>query len=99
MARKYGDLVFLTKGNINPFSTDRNTLGIAEKLQSLDEDDYFLLSGTPSLVFCTAIVACVKGLKQFNLLLWNTKTGDYELRRLHLDNIKELIKEVKIGIF
>lgn len=97
MAKRYGDVVYLTTGNVNPFTTDRHLMNIAQQLIGADENDYFLLSGTPSLVFMTAVLLVVKAISPINILLWNAKKGDYELRRLHLNTIKEMLKEVKDG--
>ena len=72
-------------------------MNLADKLKDADSKDYFLLSGTPSLVFMVAVLLVIKAIDPISILLWNAKKGDYELRRLHLETLDKMVKEVKDG--
>jgi len=93
MAEKYGELVILTEGRVNIFNTDRNIIEIAEAMP-LTEHDYILISGSPVISFIVAMVASYLGLGIIQLLIYNCKKGDYELRRIFTKNIERVIKEV-----
>jgi hypothetical protein len=59
-AERFGRLMPLTTGSVNPFNVDRLMANIAPRLQHAQEEDYVLISGLPLL---NAVV----------LLLWLAK--------------------------
>jgi len=78
-AEKYGDLFFLTKGNV-PLLSPRAVLALLEpKLKGSTPQDYFLPCGPASIrMMAAAILARKHG--RLNLLVWLEKERTYSER-------------------
>lgn len=75
-AKRFGDLVPCTKGNIDLRQTDRIEAQIQTVLNESDEDDYLLVSGSPILV-ALAVGYWFRLHRTCNLLFWDSMLGDY----------------------
>lgn len=93
LAERYGELVILTEGKVNIFNTDRLLNELAQKLKDYKKQDYILLSGSPVIVFLISLVLSHK-VDEFNMIIYNTKLGDYEIRRVFAKNIRYAVEEV-----
>ncbi len=92
-AKKYGELIYLTKGRVHIFLTDRIKYEMIEAMQDYEEDDYLLLCGAPILnVLASSIVLSKFGV--CNLLLWDAKEELYVPRTISLGNLEILEKGV-----
>lgn len=98
IAEKYGEIHILSKGKVNIFQTDRLQCEFASILKDFTSEDYLLLSGSPVLnIIATLVAFCVSPLVQ--VLIYNVKSLEYEIRTLSLENIKQVVKEVINGEF
>jgi len=78
-AKRFGDLVVLTRGRVDLFHTDRLAGEILTKLESAEAEDYLLASGSPLITgICAA--ALVKRFGVVNFLYWDPLYQDYILR-------------------
>lgn len=80
-AERYGRLIPITRGNINPFNPGRMMINTQHKLGIATEDDYILLSG---LALLNAVVVAMF-LSRFgfvNILQYSDKQGDYRLVKI-----------------
>lgn len=76
-AEKFGRVVPLTTGAVNPFRPDRLMYLIGSRLQLAHQDDYVLISGLPIL---NALVTTM-WLQKFpfiKFLQWSTQDRDYK---------------------
>jgi len=78
-AEEFGELIPLTQGRINIYSTDRLLLELREKLKHYEEGDYLLLCGYILLNLLAGGIILEKTGK-LNLLLYDFRTKKY-LRR------------------
>ena len=69
-AEKYGEIIFLSQGNMRRFSTSRAYRKYYKILNNSSPEDYLLLSGLPMLCIVAAFILTIKH-KRLNLLLFN----------------------------
>lgn len=89
-AKKYGHLISLTQGTVNPFRTDRLADHIAQRLKGATKDDYVLLSGSPILNGLTMSLWLFK-FPRCNTLQWSTMFEDYDLKTIKRSALKKLL--------
>lgn len=97
-ATKYGQIIPLTVGNINPLQVDRLLFEILNILQDSTPDDYLVLSGHHVIVaIAVSILITLHG--KVNLLIWNKNTNDYNVRTIKQSVIEELLNTdfIKVG--
>lgn len=75
-AESFGRLMPLTKGNVNYFNLDRLMVSIAPKMQSVHEDDYLLVSGSPVVVGLIMSMWLTR-FDHCNILQWSQSRGEY----------------------
>jgi len=87
-AKKYGDLVFLTKGRVASYKVTQHFRVFAEQMYDACEDDYILVTSLGSM---NAIAGWLMGTLGFplNLLLHIQKGDKYMIRRLQNNLLKE----------
>lgn len=69
-AERYGELVFLSTGNLKRFSTSKAYRKFWPILSQSGPKDYLLVSGMPMLCIIAAFIMSIKH-KRLNLLLFN----------------------------
>lgn len=75
-AKRFGNLVPFTIGNVNPFNFDRIMATVGPKLDLANEDDYLLISGSP--IICSVIIAMwLRRFGRVRVLQWSTRKEDY----------------------
>lgn len=90
-AREYGDLIPLTKGNINPIQADRILVEMMDILKDSIASDYLVLSGHPvTVAIAVSILMQLHG--KVNLLIWNKYKRRYNVREITAEQINELYK-------
>ena len=81
-ARKYGQLISVTKGKVNVFATDRLMQEMRDKLKDFNSEcDYLLICGSIVLSALTVKVLYEK-FENFNILIYNCKSLEYIVRRI-----------------
>jgi len=92
---QYGDIIFLTEGNIRIFEMDRNNYHIAASLKANKFDsanDYIALSGNLIVGFNLGIAIGNKYPKAIlKMLLWDAKIRQYTL--VHFNTKPKLFRE------
>lgn len=88
-AAKFGEIVDLTDGAINPFALDRLAWTIAGPLRDFTEDDYFLLTG-PGSGYIIGGILLFSRFNSLNCLRYDSYIQDYVPIRINLDDIPEL---------
>lgn len=78
-AKEKGDLVYLTKGRVASYDTNKNFRNIIDSLKNVTEDDYILVTSLASL---NIIVGWIIGYKRIPLNLLIFKDNKYLERRL-----------------
>lgn len=80
-AKRFGELVFLTKGKVASYATTQHYRVFSEKMQEAKPDDFILVT---SLASMNAIAGWIFGTLGFplNLLLFKEDKGDYVVRRI-----------------
>lgn len=92
-AEQYGELEYVTKGNINIYRTDRDLYNLTEKLEKYDDEkDYLLLSGNILVNAMVLSVLLTKGVKKLNLLVYDAKNLNYIHHTLIIDRDKNEVK-------
>lgn len=82
-AERFGELIYVTEGNVNVFNTDRMMFTILKCLKDNNYDpdkDYILLSGSMVINFLIGLL-CTKS----KLLIWDPKIKQYEEREAEYD--------------
>lgn len=79
-AKRYGELVFVTEGSINPFDTGVMNRAWMKALENSSEDDYLVVTSLNSLCMIGAAQFAIKH-KRLNLLVFSS-TGKYRKREL-----------------
>ena len=92
-AQKFGDLIYLSEGKINPFSVAKIYRQFADKLKKSAPDDYIMVTG---LSLMNGIAFSIMGRKhgRLNILQFHSQTKTYKSRTIIVD---ELIGEISAG--
>ena len=86
-AKQYGELVYVTEGNVNRYATNKIYRQVAEVMQDSQPDDYIIVTGLPELqIILTSYFVCRHG--KLNLLLFQSREGKvhYVVRELVLED-------------
>ena len=85
-AEKYGELVYLTEGNLTVFDINKIYKLVVEQIEDSSSDDYILPSGLSSIT--NVAVQCLSLLHNgiVNYLIY-TSDGRYEKRRLDVKGL------------
>lgn len=73
---KFGRVMPLTRGSVNPFNLDRQMVMLGPRLQTATEDDYVAISGLPILNALVMTMWLAK-FPKINLLQWSMKKEEY----------------------
>lgn len=98
-AKRFGDLIFMTKGSQSRFATNNIYRQFLPILEGSQKSDYILLTGLTvmNVIACSIFVLLHKKL---NLLIHRPKDNTYVERQLEFSDIEnlsmtELIKDLK----
>lgn len=92
-AKKYGKITMLTFGRVDYFNTDRLLSETAIIMKDLEIGDFILLSGSPMINVLVSMLVLSK-FRKINLLVYNAKSQDYQVRTISLDDTTRMIREV-----
>lgn len=90
MAKQYGELVYVTEGNVNRYATNKIYRQVAEAMQDSQPDDFIVVTGLPELqIILTSYFAKKHG--RLNLLLFQSRNGQvyYVVRELLIGGLNE----------
>lgn len=73
---KFGRMMPLTRGSVNPFNLDRQMVMLGPRLQHASEQDYVAISGLPILNGLVMVMWLAK-FPKMNLLQWSVKREQY----------------------
>jgi hypothetical protein len=85
-AERFGRIVDLTSGNVNPFAVDRTAFHFNQLLGMAEKDDYLAISGL-ALLNMIAFGILMEKFDKVNVLQWARHKQDYVL--LHIT--KEMV--------
>lgn len=88
-AKKYGELVHITKGFISYQSLDRLKYRIVEAMLEMGEGDYLLLSGT-NIINVIAVAYAMEMFGSVNILVFDKEENLYRELRLSSLNFGEI---------
>lgn len=91
-AERFGRLMPITTGSINPFSPDRLMVMISHRLRVASEDDFLAISGSP-LLNALALAMWLRRFGTCNVLLWSHRDVGYK----HLIIKQESIDRLSTG--
>jgi hypothetical protein len=86
-AEKFGKFVFLLEGGISPFNINEQICKISSSLKANEfdcENDYICMTGN-TLSLCWLSVAIFSLFNKVNLLLFDSKSGEYVERKLECE--------------
>ena len=97
LAKQYGELRDITRGNLDIFRPDRNLFNITETLLEFDSKvDYLLLSGNVlANMMVASVLFLVHKVKSINLLIYDAKNCVYLNHNLVLDKSTKQLKFVR----
>ncbi len=84
---KYGRVIPLTRGNVNPFAVDRHLVTIGPRIQAANVEDYVAISGLPILNMVVGLLWLSK-FPKMNILQFSMKKEEYvfiQLSRVAID--------------
>lgn len=73
---KFGRVLDLTTGNVNPFNVDRMMVLLAPRLQLATPDDWLAVSGLP-ILNGVAMLLWFTRFDRLNLLQYSVRRGEY----------------------
>jgi hypothetical protein len=89
-AKKWGELVEITTGNLNPFAIDRLAWSAAQKLAEFNEDDYLLLTG-PGSGYIISTLILLSRFDEIKCLRYEATLRSYEQVTIHKRDIRQAI--------
>lgn len=77
-AKRFGRIMPITTGSVNPFNPDRLMVNISTRLRVADEEDFVAISGSPILnALCVAM--WLRRFRRVNILQWSHRDKEYKL--------------------
>lgn len=76
-AEKFGRLVPITEGTVNPFNPDRLMLNVSGKLKLASPDDHVLMSGQ-ALLNALVLAMWTRRFPHINILIWSHRDKEYK---------------------
>ena len=78
-AKRYGDIIPCTRGNLDIRHTDRVEAELQSVLAGSEDEDFLLISGHP-LIVALCVGYWFRLHRTINILYWDPLVGDYLLR-------------------
>lgn len=91
-AEKFGRLMPMTTGSVNPFNPDRLMVMIGHRLKVAAADDFLGISGSP-ILNALALTMWLARFGSCNVLLWSHRDKEYK----HLTIQSESVKRLAVG--
>lgn len=88
-AERFGRLMPITTGSVNPFNPDRLMVMVSHRLRVAAKEDFLAISGSPML----NAVALAMWLRRFgmcNVLLWSHRDKEYKHLTIQGDSLERL---------
>lgn len=76
-AERFGRLMAITTGSVNPFNPDRMMVTISHRLKVSAPEDYLVMSGSPMLN-ALALAMWLCRFRTCNVLLWSLRDREYK---------------------
>ena len=92
-AERYGDLVYVTKGNVHRYAVPAMVRAWVKSLQDSKPDDYIMVTSMSHLCLVGGALFALKHEGKVNLLLF--RNGKYFARELMLSQALEAEEEVE----
>lgn len=86
LARKWGRIVPLTAGNINPFQVDRLIVNLSQRLQMAQENDFIVVSGV-ALTNMLVLAIWLAKFPRANILQWAVQGSRYIKLTIDRENL------------
>lgn len=88
-AERFGRLMPITTGSINPFNPDRLMVMISHRLRVASAEDFLAVSGSPMLN-SLAVAMWVVRFGVCNVLLWSHRDKEYKHLIIKEDSLRRL---------
>lgn len=92
-ASKWGEIIEITQGNLNPFAIDRLAWSISPKLNQFSAEDYLLLTG-PGSGHIISTLLILNRLEAFNCLRYEASTRNYEKVIISRKEVESALKDL-----
>jgi hypothetical protein len=88
-AEKYGRLMPMTTGSVNPFNPDRLMVIVSNRLRVATAQDFLVVSGSPMLNAIAVSMWLIR-FKVCNVLHWSHRDDEYKHLVVKWDNLERL---------
>lgn len=88
-AQRFGRIMPMTTGSINPFNPDRLMVMISHRLRVAAVEDYLGISGSPVLN-ALALAMWLRRFGMCNVLLWSHRDSQYKHLIIQADSVERM---------
>jgi len=88
-AERFGRLMPITTGSINPFNPDRLMVMVSHRLHVAGKEDFLAISGSP-LLNALALAMWLRRFGTCNVLLWSHRDKEYKHLTIQADSLDRL---------
>lgn len=88
-AERFGRIMPMTTGSVNPFNPDRLMVMISHRLRVASAEDYLGISGSP-LLNALALAMWLRRFGTCNVLLWSHRDSEYKHLTIAADSVERL---------
>lgn len=88
-AERFGRIMPMTTGSINPFNPDRLMVMISNRLRVAAVEDYLAVSGSP-ILNALALAMWLHRFGECNVLLWSHRDKEYKHLVIKADSVSRL---------
>lgn len=89
---RFGRIMPLTTGSVNPFAMDRQALTMSHRLQMAEGFDYLAISGL-QILNAVALALWLQKFPTANLLQWSNQRGEYSIVKIHRHVLDRLMNQ------
>ena len=86
-AERFGELVYLTEGNLNRYNTSSMYRQFEKEIKNSKPEDLILLSGMTIMSTIASAMFSARH-KRLNLLIWKSDKQDYIERTIELESLE-----------
>ena len=87
---RFGNVIPVTTGSVNPFNPGRLLVAIQHRLQLAKETDYVAISGL-QILNGLVMVFWLMRFERIQLLQWSTRQSRYECKDITRDQIERMV--------
>ena len=89
---RFGNVVAITTGSVNPFNPGRLLVSIQQRLRLAKPSDYIAISGLPILNGLVMVFWLMR-FEDLHLLQWSTRDGEYKPRDMSREQIERMVRD------